>query len=161
MSHLLGGRKAKRRFITSLRKLIPGSRGGRQKLLNAAGRPAVPLYSMQTCWLPAGICNAVDHKARAFLWSSKSGQGVHLVNWERASSDKKFGGLGIRAARDNNIAMLGKISGKILQGSNKIQVHMFRQKYLQAGHIFNHKPSGSASPVWKACMNVLSFLKDG
>lgn len=63
---------------------------------------------------------------------------------------KREGGLGIRNARDNNIAMLGKLSWHIIAGSDKLWVQMLTSKYLQRDHLTEHSPSRLASPVCKS-----------
>ena len=70
---------------------------------------SIPIYSMQTAWLPHSILESVDQMARRFLWNSgSSGHSVHLLNWDTVTGPKDAGCLGIRKARDNNIDMLGK-----------------------------------------------------
>lgn len=36
-------------------------------------------------------------------------RGIHLVNWEKLTLLRNVGGLGIRKARESNVALLGKL----------------------------------------------------
>lgn len=93
------------------------------KLLNKAGTLtlvnsvmcSIPTYTMPINWLPESICNTLDRYAREFLWKGNNNTGIHLVNWETISSPRKWGGLGVRRARLQNISLLGKIVWNVLQ----------------------------------------------
>lgn len=62
--------------------------GWKSKLLNLAGGATliqtalytIPLYFMKTNWLPQCVCDAIDQKARTFLWDNNKGDGMHLLN---------------------------------------------------------------------------------
>lgn len=88
------------------------------KLLNKVGRvtlanyvhTSIPIYSMQTMWLPQNICNEPNRTVRSFIWgNNEGGRGLHLVNLDMVTRPKLHGGLGIKEARLSNAAMLGKL----------------------------------------------------
>jgi hypothetical protein len=64
---------------------------------------------MQIYWLPQNICDSIDQTTHNFIWRGQNNKGVHLVNWKKVASPKQFGGLGIRAAREANTCLLGKL----------------------------------------------------
>lgn len=107
-------------------------------------------------------CDAIDKTARGFLWNSKSGgKGIHLVRWDMVTDSKHNGGLSIRSARENNIAMMGKLCGDLVSKSEKLWVSILSAKYLGNNFLFNHSPLSSALPLWNGICKSFSFLRDG
>lgn len=69
---------------------------------------------MQGAALPAHICDKLDKDNRDFLWGSTSDKKrMHLVGWNKIVKSKAEGGLGIRAARAKNIALLVKLNWRL------------------------------------------------
>lgn len=127
------GRNKKAIFQHILDKINTRLLGWKNKLLNAASCPTlvksmittILLYSTQTCWLPASICEEINKKAWSFFWTNKNGQRVHLLRWETMTSPEIKGGLNICSARNNNLAMLGKISWELIRDSDKLWIDIF------------------------------------
>lgn len=69
----------------------------------------LPSYGMQIQWYPQSIYHYLDRTASRFIWKGADGSGMHLVSWSKMTRHKKFGGLGIRVARNQNIALLSKV----------------------------------------------------
>ena len=64
------------------------------------------------CKLHAGLdqCDEVDQKCRAFIWGDNENQRrVHTVAWENICKPKAWGGLGLKAARNVNSALMMKM----------------------------------------------------
>lgn len=124
------------------------------RLLNKAGRvtlaksvlASIPVYSMQTAWIPTGTCMAIDSMVRSFVWKSNAeGKGLHLVNWKKKTCPRQNGGLGVREARLANTSLLGKLVWELLHPSNKLWVKALAHKYMGNKSIFNCKPKPSDS----------------
>ena len=73
--------------------------------MNKAGRvclaksvfSSLPVYSMQTIWLPQGVCDDIDKCTRAFIWGgNREGRATHLVEWNKVAKLQVFRGLGMR-----------------------------------------------------------------
>lgn len=70
----------------------------KQKLLNRAGQITLtrsviivmPIYGMQTMWLPQYICNSIDVEARRLIWKGNEGKGIHLENWNTITAPKNL-----------------------------------------------------------------------
>ena len=64
--------------------------GWKAKLLNKAGRvtlaksmlTALPVYNMQTMWLPNAVCDEIDITVTDFIWCTDKRKGLHLVKWK-------------------------------------------------------------------------------
>lgn len=110
------------------------SRGWKSRLLNLAGRTtlvqsvvsSIPVYSMQSAWIPTSVCNEIDKLSRSFIWSKGEQAGIHKVGWKEVVKPKDLGGLGVREARKANTALLGKLVWEILAGSEKLWVIIVR-----------------------------------
>ncbi|GMP64139.1 hypothetical protein CsSME_00025559 [Camellia sinensis var. sinensis] len=90
-------------------KAITLSMAGRATLIKSV-TSAIPSYTMQTMLLPKSICNDIDKLNRNFLWSdTMEKHKIHLVNWDVVCNMKKKGGLEIKKARDQNLALLSKL----------------------------------------------------
>lgn len=86
-------------------------------------------YCMQHTWIPTGVCNDIDAAIRRFIWKGSRNHGIHLVNWDTVAQPRHVGGLGLRKARDHNIALLGKNVWQIINGEGKPWVSLVREKY--------------------------------
>jgi hypothetical protein len=73
---------------------------------------------------------------------------------------RKFGGLGVRHARLQNVALLGKLIWEILQSPNKLWVMLFEDRYLKGQLPFNVRISGG-SVIWNSLAKAMHILRDG
>lgn len=64
-------------------------------------------YCLQQVWVPTKICSDIDVAIQKIIWKGSGNHGIHLVNWDVVAQSRRFGGLGLRKARDHNIALLG------------------------------------------------------
>ncbi|CAN1830417.1 Putative ribonuclease H protein At1g65750 [Linum perenne] len=93
---------------------------------------AIPSYVMQSSFLPVYICEAIDRKIRDFIWGSVDGaRKIHNINWETVCKPKNLGGLGLRNARDLNMAFLIKIAWGILSRPTELWAKVLVSKYLK------------------------------
>lgn len=143
------GRVKKEDFRFIIDKMQSKLASWKNKLLNKAGRTtlvksvlnAIPSFYMQINWLPSSVCNQIDRISRQFLWQGTSNSGVHLVGWDKVTRAKKEGGLGVRAARDSNMALLGKLVSDMQQNPTKIWVSMLSNKYVKQGNFLDCPPN--------------------
>jgi len=85
---------------------------------------------MQTQWYPQSICDYLDKVSCKFVWKGSEDKGIHLVSWDKMTRHKKLGGLGIRIARFQNVALHGKLVWDFLNFEDKLWVKMFKDIYL-------------------------------
>jgi len=116
---------------------------------------------MQITWLPLNICDLIDRTTRDFIWKNANHKGLNLVSWDNISRPKVWGGLGIRMARDSNIALLGKLVWDLLQGTNKHWVSILSHKYTSSAKILNHSTSTPSSITWNSIIKAKNILKNG
>lgn len=108
----------KETFSDVVEKVSSKLAGWKRKFLSLARRitltksvlSSIPVHTMSTIALPASTLDQLDKIARAFIWvSSEGNRKQHLIAWERICKPKKEGGLGIRASKEMNVALLGKL----------------------------------------------------
>ncbi|GAU48983.1 hypothetical protein TSUD_245740 [Trifolium subterraneum] len=140
----------------------------KSRLLNKAGRvvlansvlSSLPSYHMQINWLPQGMCDDLDRTVRRFIWKGTGDTGMHLVGWEKITQPRRFGGLGVRIARLQNVSLLGKLIWEISNSPGKLWVKLFIDKYTKGRHLFNVSVSGG-SCIWNSLAKALHMLRDG
>lgn len=134
--------------------------GWKKRFLSTAGRvtliqlvtSAIPIYNMQSIWLPEHICNRLDKMNRDFPGSNDiDKRKTHLVGWKKVVQPKKRG-LGIREARLNNEAMLAKIVRKVLKQERSIWMDLVQSKYLKGQSILHYTTRSGDSPMWKGVL---------
>lgn len=102
----------------------------------------------------------LDRTSRHLIWKGTSDKGVHMLPWSAITQPKKLGGLGVRIARHQNTALLGKLVWDVMQNSNKLWVKVITAKYIEEGTLFqaNHK---RGSPTWNSLVKAFTCLKEG
>ncbi|GLT87275.1 hypothetical protein SLE2022_053660 [Rubroshorea leprosula] len=98
---------------------------------------------------------------RNFLSGTETGNSQpHLVSWEVVCRSKDQGGLGLRAARDNNRALVAKLGWRVLVGDEAPWCKVMRQKYLRTSTFLSAEASPRLSVTWRSiihCKDVLEF----
>lgn len=117
---------------------------------------AMPSYVMQSASLPRGLCDEIDRKCRDFIWGDTEHQRhIHLASWSSICVPKKFGGLGLRTARDINTSFMMKAGWNLCARKNDMWVQIIRTKYKCGGELIpkiNMKRQGSN--LWRGiCKN--------
>lgn len=64
-------------------------------------------------------------------------------------------------ARDNNIAMFGKLGWHFVENSDKLCAQLMRQKKLHSDNMFTHLLPLSASTIWKSICRAIPFVREG
>lgn len=109
--------------------------GWKTKHLTLAGRTvlansvlnAIPYYTMQTMYIPKGVCEAIKRKIRKFIW----GKIPHLVRWDVITKPKDIGGLSIRNLKDMNLAFLSKLGWRIINDDRSLWTRAITDKYMK------------------------------
>jgi ribonuclease HI len=114
--------------------------GWKARLLTLPGRAiliqsvseAIPAYVMQCTPLPAKVCDNLDALNRNFLWGSTADKRkLHLVNWQKVTQPKRFGGLGLHSAKVCNIVSMAKLVWRASKDETSLWATVIRHKYLK------------------------------
>lgn len=139
-------------------------------LLNKAGRhtlvqttlSTIPLYTMQTCWLPSGVCSEIDRLCRNFLWDSmENRKGIHLLNWESVCSLKSMG-VSVYVWRGRIILpCLESCFGPWFSKEGQPWVQVLGGKYCVGSLVLDSRAYSAASPCWRAIQHAMPYFRDG
>ncbi|GLT98462.1 hypothetical protein SLE2022_159660 [Rubroshorea leprosula] len=117
---------------------------------------------MQTVLLPSNICSEIDALNRKFLWGTDMHSNKpHLVNWNNVCLPKKYGGLGLRIAKDSNRVLIAKLGWHMLFGSNKPWCYAFTHKYLHSDSFLSCNPAPSSFATWRSILKCRDVLHLG
>lgn len=167
---LFNERVSRSHFNYILENLQTKLAGWKRSVLSLAGRAtlvqsvttALPTYTMQTLELPIRLCNDIDKINRNFLQGDTlEKKKIHLVNWNEVCKKKNYGDLGIKKARDHNLALLSKLGWKLIHSEGGLWIEVLKAKYLKSLHFLNGKKTSRASPVWRGMMNSTGILRKG
>ncbi|CAN1123467.1 Putative ribonuclease H protein At1g65750 [Linum perenne] len=118
---------------------------------------------MQTSVLPCHICEAIDRKIRNFVWGSTNDcRKIHLVSWDEVCKPKEHGGLGLKKARDLNMAFMMKLAFLFFKSPNELWVQVLQHKYFREGpNGLQVKNNSRLSPLWRAVKKVTPVMRLG
>lgn len=74
---------------------------------------------------------------------------------------KKLGGLGIRKTRNQNLALLTKLSWKLICEGGALWKDVLKNKYLKTTNLNEWPRSRPASHVWRGILKTRSTLRKG
>ena len=64
------------------------------------------------------------------MWGATEGKRkLHLCSWRDVCKPKKAGGLGLRYAKDSNIALLSKLGWSLIHNRDELWVKILRSRY--------------------------------
>ncbi|CAN1140688.1 Putative ribonuclease H protein At1g65750, partial [Linum perenne] len=109
-----------------------------------------------TAYLPLSLYDKIDRKVCNFIWVSTNGvRKIHNVNWETVCKPKVLGGLGLRSARELNLAFLMKVAWNIITKPEEFWVKTLVSKYLiKNGVGFILRSNSGYSSLWRGVFNV-------
>lgn len=144
--------------------------GWKTNLLSMIGRAtliqsvtsALPSYAMQTMDVPISICKDMDRLNRNFLWGdSESSKKIHLVNWDIVCNNKKVGGLGLRKAKAQNLALMPKMGWKILSNEECLWAKVVKGKYLLKDFLISYASKRNSSLTCRGILKTRDILRRG
>ena len=125
----------------------------------------IPSYAMSSFMLPASVCSNLDRTFKNFVWGfpPSKARNLSLKSWDSICLPKVVGGLGLRRAKEVNLALIAKLGWKLHSSSDCLWVSQLRGKYLQTGSFLSlsaHPPphQSSASWLWKDILKSQSLI---
>ncbi|KAG7547784.1 Ribonuclease H domain [Arabidopsis suecica] len=163
---ILHKRINKETFSEVIERVTSRLSGWKGRFLSMAGRltltksvlSSIPVHTMSVISLPKSSLDRLDRISRDFLWgSTNEKRKQHLVAWTRVCTPKSDGGLGIRAAKDMNKALVSKVGWRLLKDATGLWARVLRSKY-KVGDIHDHKwfmAKGNCSATWRSVSSGL------
>ncbi|CAN1762273.1 Putative ribonuclease H protein At1g65750 [Linum perenne] len=168
---ILHGKVTKHTYDFLLDRMDSRLAGWKTDNLSLAGRVtlassvlnSLPSYVMQIAFLPVTLCDKIDRKIQNFVWgSSDSVRKTHNVNWDTVCKPKSMGGLGLRSARELNLAFLMKVAWGIISKPGELWARTLTSKYLIRNGIgFTLKRKTGFSSLWRGVMKVWNYTLQG
>ncbi|KAK1319962.1 hypothetical protein QJS10_CPB04g01500 [Acorus calamus] len=91
----------------------------------------------------------IDRLARRFLWAGgRTERVIHYINWERVTSEKAAGGLGIRRTPILRAASLAIMAYRVLLRPSMVQ-QVFGLKYKWSGNPWELPRAQRSSRNWR------------
>src|ERR1044072_6453265 len=117
---------------------------------------------MQALWLPELICDYIDKLSRRCIWAKGDNtRSWNLVSWDKITKPKEQGGIGLRSARANNIALLGRLVDDLIHEPQKPWVRALAEKYLQQTSVLAGKYHAGDFYIWRGIMLAKEKLVAG
>ncbi|XP_057774812.1 uncharacterized protein LOC130993791 [Salvia miltiorrhiza] len=131
------------------------SMAGRLCLVKSVIQSSI-VHSMMTFRWPKSLLHEIDKKCRNFIWTGRiDKRPVCSVSWNRLTSLKEEGGLGIRSFTIMNKSFLMKAAWKLIKGEDWAY-NLLRTRYLtRFGYA---KPNIAASSVWSGLKSEIAEL---
>ncbi|XP_019168955.1 PREDICTED: uncharacterized protein LOC109164864 [Ipomoea nil] len=137
------------------------SMAGRRVLVQSS-LSTIPTYTMQSLSLPVSTCKDIDRICRNFLWGhAEDTRKIHTVNWATICKSKEMGGLGLRLAKDFNLAFMMQLAWQMTNCADKIWVQALREKYVKSQDFLTVPPQTNASWGWKGILKGRDILRKG
>jgi hypothetical protein len=110
--------------------------------------------------IPKSCLDDIQKMQRNFIWGDTAQKRrFHAVGWQKVTTPKWAGGLGLRKLEIMNKACLCKLSWKLQTGSNDFWCNVLRSKYSRNDVISSRIIKTSDSSLWKALENVKPMLE--
>ena len=106
---------------------------------------------MQTTYLLRLVCASIEKICWSFRWGEFRGVWkVHLVSWDKVCQDKELGGLGLRHARDTNLAFMSKLGWGLIHKWDELWVQVLKSRYKCRFDLIHHlRTAHKGSNIWK------------
>ena len=161
------GRRKKDLFTSIVDRIRQKAVSWASRQLSSAGKlvmlkavlTAVPSFAMTCFELPVSLCNRIQTVLTRFWWDASPDQRkMCWVAWERITTPKGVGGLGVRDIQAFNVALLAKQAWRILTKPECLLSKILRAKYCNKAHFLQSKPPKAASHGWRGILKGRDLL---
>ena len=138
------------------------SQAGREILIKSVLQ-SIPSYVMSTFLLPDSLLEDIEKMLNSFWWghNATNSKGIHWMSWERLSTPKCFGGMGLKNLKAFNMAMIGKEAWKLVTSPNSLIIKLLKAKYYPRSDYFGAAADHNPSYVWRGLWKVKEMVRRG
>ncbi|GKV46603.1 hypothetical protein SLEP1_g53576 [Rubroshorea leprosula] len=123
---------------------------------------SLPTYLMSLFLLPASLCTDLERIMNRYWWGGGEDEHkIHWMEWKKLATSKRTGGLGFRAMRDFNLAMLGKQGWRLLTYPDSLAARLMKAKYFPRSDLLHAEPKSPCSFTWRSIWYSAALLKQG
>lgn len=130
--------------------------GGRVTLAKSV-LGSLPTYFLSLFKSPLGVIEDLERIRRKFIWSgTQDSKGINWVSWEKVTSPKEVGGLGLGSLRSLNISFLTKWWWRLRLEQNALWARIIMAIHCIANLHDTKIAKSSMTGTWK---NIASMKK--
>lgn len=138
----------------------------KSRLLSPAGKlvllksviESLTIYHMSTTLLHNSMLEKIKSKCIQFFWGKANNKAICYVKWDRLTTSKLHGGLGLRNLHSLNKAMVIKNIWKLISGHEALWVRIMAAKYHNSTSFWSSQRSTGCSRLWQAIMQYRNLL---
>ncbi|KAM2067011.1 hypothetical protein COP2_044677 [Malus domestica] len=124
-----------------------------KKILIKSVAMAMLNHAMACFKLSVTTCNEMERVIAQFGWMSQlKTRGYHWVAWDKLTESKKVGGLGFRDLMGFNVAMLAKISWRVLRKPESMLSRVLKDKYFPNTSFLEASRQNKSSWGWNGIL---------
>ncbi|XP_026377532.1 uncharacterized protein LOC113271823 [Papaver somniferum] len=129
-------------------------------ILNKDTLANLATYQMSCFMLPKKITNKRDAIQRDFWWGKETNnKGYYPASYSCLCKPIHKGGLGFRDAHKFNLALIAKLSWRILKEPKALWVSQLRPKYFRKTSSFRANIPTSSSWIWKCTYKGIKLVE--
>ncbi|KAL4384089.1 hypothetical protein GQ457_15G019500 [Hibiscus cannabinus] len=116
---------------------------------------AIPIYVMQSSWIPKGMCEEMEKLIQKFVCGScNGGSGMALVKRDITRLPMEHGGLGFKNLFQKNKAFLMKIGYQLVMNKESLWVQVLISKFDWSKQLPISLQRANSSWLWKDGFNT-------
>jgi hypothetical protein len=133
------------------------SKGGRLILLNSV-ITAIPIFYFSIFKATKCIWKRLDVMRKRFFWKGAGHEGGFMqpIKWSCICRPKEIGGLGIKALKEFNKALLLKWAIRILDGKEGLMEDLIRDCYGGSNSSLQRLQPKKPSPFWRSVISAVT-----
>ncbi|KAL0427311.1 UNVERIFIED_CONTAM: hypothetical protein Slati_2905900 [Sesamum latifolium] len=115
---------------------------------------AIPTYAMGVFRLPDGLIQDIEGMIARFWWNSGDRHKIHWLKWNKLTTPKMLGGLGLRNLRAFNTAMLAKQFWSLLIYPESLLGRLLKARYYPDSSILDAELGSRPSFTWRSVLSA-------
>ncbi|KAL0700618.1 hypothetical protein Bca4012_056740 [Brassica carinata] len=123
---------------------------------------SLPTYTMSCFLLPKLLLKEITKAMRQFWWSAiRDKHVIPWIAWNKITSYKKEGGLGIRDMLAFNKALLAKQAWRLITKPSSLIARVYKAKYYKKSDFMYARSYQSSSYAWRRIVQTQPLIKKG
>lgn len=128
------------------------SGAGKLTMLKSVLAP-IPNHAMSCFLLPVGLCARIQSALTRFWWDDDpSTKKLCWISWDSLTQSKKMGGLGLRDVQAFNLAMIAKLSWRVLTRPESLLSRILLGKYCHSSSFLLAQCPSKPSHGWRGIL---------
>ncbi|KAL0429893.1 UNVERIFIED_CONTAM: putative mitochondrial protein [Sesamum radiatum] len=132
-----------------------------KEILIKAVLQAIPTYAMGVFCLPDGLIQDIEGMIARFWWNSGDRHKIHWLKWNKLTTPKMLGGLGLRDLRAFNTAMLAKQLWRLLIYPESLVGRLLKARYYPDSSILDAELGSRPSFTWRSVISAKPIIMAG